>query len=912
MERRYYRLDHWNRLTVIAGLMKKSGYIFVLLFLFLTVNLFAGAKKTVKDGTFLLRQKKEQLDYQLKKKFLSDPTFRKNVIGGNRTNLVLGNSEVGFQVYNFTVGGYEYKPGIFMAEGKFCRIFLEKKNLGIWGHESEKVLNQIVATFDNRVYPSVTSWFGEPFIPDEFSLSDNKIFIFLVDVQDNFAEGYVAGYFDHRDIDGLFGNQKPLFFMDINPGEPGNASDKANSFYRTLAHEFQHMVSFSRRIGKKIRAQERWLDEGLSMYSEFIFSGQVGENTECLPPSPHFERFIEDPDVNIFSNSNDSWFKEVSLYRQYGASFLFATYLIEKFGGETLLQKQKFTRDIIEIEKPGAEGLDSFLAANGSSLQDVFNNWVMACYLNDETLLNGKWYFPSIRTISDATVPQLPLKKVRHFYTREESSFVGAEGSIPPNSVNLEEISGDGKINLKFTFEKTMNPSLVNIYKDKTVGFRTLNLNDDGQAEVALNLDELDKAMVLPVGVKTQFAPYEKMRYSFSSTSRGLLLYPLPNPAFPDQFIIILRSMEQPIIATPSLKISFNNLIDSPAFSPVDQDKKLFVAHYRIPGTGKGQAICYSGDDSCSFSFSAATLRGSDSQEATAGNARLVISSIESSRSVSGMISIPIVADVPKGVDVLDGPFDIILTENSSATLILKGNKVSEGGIGICALNEVGQGVNWNGTNVSENSLSASVTRSGRYYLVKDSESPTLKNLVILNSRNGCQIRAELHDKISGINQDKVTISIDGREVRQRAFSDGELHCFSIPELAGGEHEFELRFEDNAGNQLTEMRSQVLVGNVYLAVPEVFPNPCKVRATIKFNFSAAINLIASSIKIYDCSGELVESISGNQSAPNQVEAVWSARNKSGRKVANGAYLAKIRIQTAQGVFKSRCKIAVVQ
>lgn len=121
--------------------------------------------------------------------------------------------------------------------------------------------------------------------------------------------------------------------MDIAPGEPGNPEDKCNSFYRTLAHEFQHMVNFSIQHANGSVEQERWLDEGFSMFSEYVFSGEIGSDPGRVPPAPHFERFLENHGVNLISNARESWFQEESLFRKYGASFLFVAYLVEKFGG---------------------------------------------------------------------------------------------------------------------------------------------------------------------------------------------------------------------------------------------------------------------------------------------------------------------------------------------------------------------------------------------------------------------------------------------------------------------------------------------------------------------------------------------------------------------------------------------------
>ncbi len=213
------------------------------------------------DGTFRLRAKKDVLDRQLRARMTTDPEYAGRLRAATvPVSLIPGSSVVGFQVYNFSAGVYEYRPGRFVAQGTYCNLFVERGKEALYGSQTSEIFRQIVAAFDEKVFPSVCRWFGQPIIPSAFNLPDERIYIFLVDIRDSFGEGYVAGYFDHRDIEGLFGNQKPVFFMDISPGEPGSPDDKCNSFYRTLAHEFQHMVKFSIQHANESSEQERWLD----------------------------------------------------------------------------------------------------------------------------------------------------------------------------------------------------------------------------------------------------------------------------------------------------------------------------------------------------------------------------------------------------------------------------------------------------------------------------------------------------------------------------------------------------------------------------------------------------------------------------------------------------------------------------
>ncbi len=879
----------------------------LLLLVLLICREVAAAPGPVLDGTFRLLQRRAELDLQLAAQGNHPAALRLS----NLHELQLNQSEVGFQVYNFISGNYEYRPGLFVGEGRHCRLFVEKANLQTLGKDPAAALQQIVKTFDDRVYPTITTWFGEPFVPSEFDLPDGRIYIFLVDIRDNFSSGYVAGYFDHRDIEGLFGNQKPVFFMDINPGSPGNPSDKANSFYRTLAHEFQHMVSFSRRLQRGLPAQERWLDEGLSMFSEFVFSGRVGASEEMVPPSPHYEKFIENPAVNLFSSSNNSWFKEELLFRQYGASFLFTTYLVEKYGGNSTPARQSFTRRLIDHAESGPAGLDRLLAENGTNLIEAFQNWTLACYLNDPQLNQGQWHFASIKIHEDAAVAQLPLKHIRHYQARESTSFIGAEGQILPNSVNLEEISGIGKSRIRFRFAPEMTPALVKV-NEKAIEFKNLSDAVGGESWIDFDLNGTDRFFVIPVAVKNKFVANEKLKYSFETAAEGLLLYPLANPAFNDQFIIFLQSRKNELVATPTLKITFNNLIDSPKFAPVNDARRIFVAHYRLPGNGKGQAVCHAGEDSCSFSFSAALTGAAEEIALVGGEVSL---NVAAGSDMAGSVMLSESASNSAGTlpaQLVAGPFDLIVPSGLLAYLKIKRNFSDLRSLGLVQLTEREECKNWQLLENHENAVRGKVLHSGRYALVRDLQAPVLQDFAVVNSAAGCRVVARIDDDLAGIDRMKTRLFCENTGWQEPAQVNDDVYVFLLPTLPGGEQSMHIHCVDMAGNELMETRTQIIAGKPGMSAPVIYPNPARGPVNLRFDFSAPVDLIEGKVIIFDVSGRRTARLDAWQSGPTRIEATWDTEIKGGKIAANGIYFARITLQTLQGQFKSTGKIGLLR
>ena len=182
----------------------------------------------------------------------------------------------------------------------------------------------------------------------ELNLPDNDIYIFLTTIKGQFSEGYVAGYFDNRDLETKTGNRKPVLFMNLTGNESDNTNDKMNSFYRTLVHEFQHLTNYTLRKALNLKEQERWLDEGYSMFAEYIYSGCVGNDSQKIPPAPHLEKYLNEPNIDIANNSETAWFQEPALYKQYGGSFIFVAYLVEKYGGDTEALQQLFLKELVK------------------------------------------------------------------------------------------------------------------------------------------------------------------------------------------------------------------------------------------------------------------------------------------------------------------------------------------------------------------------------------------------------------------------------------------------------------------------------------------------------------------------------------------------------------------------------------
>jgi hypothetical protein len=157
--------------------------------------------------------------------------------------------------------------------------------------------------------------------------------------------------------------------------------------YNVLAHEFQHMIHWS-----LDRNEETWMNEGFSELAALL-NGYYNSGFDSA--------YIVDPDVQL----NDWPDSDGFTAPHYGASFLFLSYFLDRFG-------EKATKDLVSDPANGLQSIDHVLSqlnitdpANGKPLtaDDVFLDWVITSYVNDPAVGDGRYTYINY---SNAPAPQ--------------------------------------------------------------------------------------------------------------------------------------------------------------------------------------------------------------------------------------------------------------------------------------------------------------------------------------------------------------------------------------------------------------------------------------------------------------------------------------------------------------------------
>ncbi|MBS4205985.1 Ig-like domain-containing protein [Lederbergia citrea] len=185
-----------------------------------------------------------------------------------KTSYKVGDNKL-FWVTDFTTDrDYQINPTLLYTGSK----------TNVWVHNNQITkadAQKFGKEFDQKVYPVVTGNFANESDVD----GDGKINILCFDIRDGFSGtgGYIAGYFWARDLfDTPYSNMSEIFYIDTYPSMGLDSPKDVSEAYETLAHEFQHMVNFNQNyFVEEGELMDTWLDEGLSMAAEQIYSGKI-------------------------------------------------------------------------------------------------------------------------------------------------------------------------------------------------------------------------------------------------------------------------------------------------------------------------------------------------------------------------------------------------------------------------------------------------------------------------------------------------------------------------------------------------------------------------------------------------------------------------------------------------------------
>ncbi|MBM3320709.1 MAG: T9SS type A sorting domain-containing protein [Candidatus Eisenbacteria bacterium] len=271
------------------------------------------------------------------------------------------------------------------GEGVNCYVVVEDSQWNVNVHQEQ--VDTILARFDSHspgpypdkgIYDLDTLAFGPP--PDELD-NDPKIYILYYDFDVN-ADGFFW-YFDQYP-DGTFpyaSNECEVVY--INCSDHDVAGDY---LLAVVAHEFEHMIHWN-----MDEDEVAWVDEGCAELAMWLYGN---------------------PDVisGFNTNPHDPLVTWGGAWTDYIQTYLWTLYFHERYGGLSSIRR------VVAEWQNSTAGYDAVLSSlgYGVSFTDVFGDWVVANFLDDTTLADGRYGYvgedlPSFVAVEHSSYPVGPV-----------------------------------------------------------------------------------------------------------------------------------------------------------------------------------------------------------------------------------------------------------------------------------------------------------------------------------------------------------------------------------------------------------------------------------------------------------------------------------------------------------------------
>ena len=311
-----------------------------------------------------------------------------------------------------------YKQGGQSNVEVSAELQYQTEAINFWVEDGARVsqndLEEAGRVLGEQIMPTTRSFFGTEETPGIDG--DERINILHLKQIGGSGGGTTAvGYFYAADqypkSVNEFSNERDIFYISLK--EAGVASE---TYYDTIAHEFQHMVH-----AKTDRNEPAWSDEGLAELSKYV-NGYT--NVDSI------SSYAQLPDVQL----NDWRLGTSETLAHYGSSFLFSAYFLERFGTDA-------SKAVVASAENGFAGYEKVLTDIGANLtaNELFADWVVANYLAGA----GKGY--DELNYRELTIPEIALAAEVDSFPAEYS------GAVYQYGADYIKLSGDAPVTVEFT-----------------------------------------------------------------------------------------------------------------------------------------------------------------------------------------------------------------------------------------------------------------------------------------------------------------------------------------------------------------------------------------------------------------------------------------------------------------------------
>lgn len=242
-------------------------------------------------------------------------------------------------------------------------------------------VRSLVDEFEGKIYPTDREFFGSEWTPGVDG--DPHLYIAFMGGLGESTGGSISSSDSLTQVVNEYSNEHEMFFVNADNTDLGG--EYALS---TLAHEFQHMIH-----ANLDRNEESWMNEGFAELAALLNGYEVG-GADTL--------FVEDMDIPL-----TFWPPDIDA-AHYGQAFLVMTYFMDRFGSDA-------TQALVAQQANGLDSIDKALAQTGEIdadsgeplvAEDFLLDWAVATLLQDGSVGDGRYHYPSYPAAPQATVTE--------------------------------------------------------------------------------------------------------------------------------------------------------------------------------------------------------------------------------------------------------------------------------------------------------------------------------------------------------------------------------------------------------------------------------------------------------------------------------------------------------------------------
>lgn len=384
-----------------------------------------------------------------------------------------------------------------------ARLVYVTDHLYFWIEEglryNQRDLIQLADTFNDQIYPTNRQFFGSEWSPGVDG--DPRVHILYAAGLGKLIAGYFSSADEYPAQVNEFSNEREIFLLNAD-----TINLSAKHAYTTLAHELQHMIHWN-----QDRNEETWLNEGFSDLAAFINGYEIGGSDRI---------YLQAPDLQL----ND-WPSEPDV-AHYGASFLFLTYFLDRFGeGATQAVVANPANGLASIDQVLNEfGFKDRLTGEQIDVDDLFADWTATNYLQDRRAGDGRFYYYTYPGAPKA----LPTETIKECQGEQE------EGLVHQYGVDYIRIRCKGDFLLQFSGESLASLLPLEPYSGNFVFWSNRSEESDTTLTRSFDFSEVNGPLTLSYWAWFDMEVGYDYVYVLASEDDGETWQILPTPAGTD------------------------------------------------------------------------------------------------------------------------------------------------------------------------------------------------------------------------------------------------------------------------------------------------------------------------------------------------------------------------------------------